>query len=415
MILKKVFGNYVGLPKEAKYLVYASVMPAVAYGMLFTDLAYFLTAVQGMSADFMGLVLTLMGVSTFFASIFLGIAADIYGRKRMLIGGNILASVTIMIFALTTDPFLLIIAAIFEGISEAAVLASSSALLADKARNENRNSIFSLYGFAQGIAFGVGSFVIPAVLIFEQLGFTNKESHILLYFVISILSLVSTAIMLRVNESKSLKKDRKSYLDLFPRKSKNVLLKYTLTAAVVAFGAGMVIPLMTFWFDLRYGISDAISAPILAISSILIGLTILVAPWAAKRFGLVRAIVITQTASTFFLLITPLSSNFLLAGFVYSIRALLMNMSNPLSQSMIMGLVAEDERGAASGMNGALWRLPNALSSFIGAWLMGMGFLAEPFFIAGIFYSLSTALFWVFFRRVKMPEEEFLESTNETL
>jgi MFS family permease len=320
-----------------------------------------------------------------------------------------------MIFALTTDPFLLIIAAIFEGISEAAVLASSSALLADKARNENRNSIFSLYGFAQGIAFGVGSFVIPAVLIFEQLGFTNKESHILLYFVISILSLVSTAIMLRVNESKSLKKDRKSYLDLFPRKSKNVLLKYTLTAAVVAFGAGMVIPLMTFWFDLRYGISDAISAPILAISSILIGLTILVAPWAAKRFGLVRAIVITQTASTFFLLITPLSSNFLLAGFVYSIRALLMNMSNPLSQSMIMGLVAEDERGAASGMNGALWRLPNALSSFIGAWLMGMGFLAEPFFIAGIFYSLSTALFWVFFRRVKMPEEEFLESTNETL
>ena len=212
--------------------------------------------------------------------------------------------------------------------------------------------------------------------------------------------------MLKVNESKRLKKDRASYLDLFPRKSKNVLLKYTLTAAVIAFGAGMVIPLMTFWFDLRYGISDAISAPILAVSSILIGLATLVAPWAAKRFGLIKAIVLTQTISTFFLLITPLSSNFLLAGLVYSIRALLMNMSSPLSQSMIMGLVAEDERGAASGMNGALWRLPNALSSWIGAWLMGMGFLAEPFFIASIFYSLSIALFWMFFRKVKMPEEE---------
>lgn len=406
MFLEKVFGNYIGFPKEAKYLVYASIMPAVAYGMLFTDLAYFLTAVQGVPADFMGLVITLMGISTFFASIFLGIAADIYGRKRMLIGGNVLASLIIMTFALTTDPMLLIIAAIFEGISEAAVLASSSALLADKARNENRTSVFSLYGFAQGIAFGVGSFVIPAVLIFEHLGFTNKESHILLYFLISILSLISTVIMLKVNESKRLKKERASYLDLFPRKSKNVLLKYTLTAAVIAFGAGMVIPLMTFWFDLRYGISDAISAPILAVSSILIGLATLVAPWAAKRFGLIKAIVLTQTISTFFLLITPLSSNFLLAGLVYSIRALLMNMSSPLSQSMIMGLVSEDERGAASGMNGALWRLPNALSSWIGAWLMGMGFLAEPFFIASIFYSLSIALFWMFFRKVKMPEEE---------
>jgi len=406
MFLEKVFGNYIGLPKEAKYLVYASIMPAVAYGMLFTDLAYFLTAVQGVPADFMGLVITLMGISTFFASIFLGIAADIYGRKRMLIGGNVLASVIIMTFALTTDTLFLIIAAILWGISEAAVLASSSALLADKARNENRTSVFSLYGFAQGIAFGVGSFVIPAVLIFEHLGFTNKESHIILYFLISILSLISTVIMLKVNESKRLKKDRASYLDLFPRKSKNVLLKYTLTAAVIAFGAGMVIPLMTFWFDLRYGISDAISAPILAVSSILIGLATLVAPWAAKRFGLIKAIVLTQTISTFFLLITPLSSNFLLAGLVYSIRALLMNMSSPLSQSMIMGLVAEDERGAASGMNGALWRLPNALSSWIGAWLMGMGFLAEPFFVASIFYSLSIALFWMFFRKVKMPEEE---------
>ena len=82
-----------------------------------------------------------------------------------------------------------------------------------------------------------------------------------------------------------------------------------------------------------------------------------------------------------------------------------MNMATPLSQSMIMGLVAEDERGSASGITGALWRLPNALSTFVGAWLMGMGLLIEPFFIAGLFYMLSIVLFWYLFRKVKMPEE----------
>jgi len=76
-----------------------------------------------------------------------------------------------------------------------------------------------------------------------------------------------------------------------------------------------------------------------------------------------------------------------------------------LSQSMIMGLVAEDERGAASGISGALWRLPNALSTFIGAWLMGIGLLAEPFLIAGLFYIVSIILFWIYFRGVKLPEE----------
>jgi MFS family permease len=77
---------------------------------------------------------------------------------------------------------------------------------------------------------------------------------------------------------------------------------------------------------------------------------------------------------------------------------------------MIMGLVAEDERGAASGISGALWRLPNALSTFIGAWLMGVGILAEPFLIAGIFYAISIVLFLHYFKKVKMPEEKFTDS-----
>ncbi len=408
MLIAKVYGSYTGMPKEVKYLVYASIMPSVAYGMLFTDLSYFLTAVQGVSADFMGIVITSMGVSTFVASIFLGIAADVYGRKRLLIGGNVLASVTLMVFALTTNPLLLLAAAIFEGISEAAILASSSALLAEKVKDEKRTSVFSFYGFAQSIAFGLGSFAVPAVLVFELFGFTNRESHILLYILISISSLISTFLMLKVKESKGLKKIRTNLLDLLPMKSKSILLRYVVTGAIIAFGAGMVVPLMTLWFNLRYGISDTISAPILAVSSILIALAILVAPLLAKRFGLIKAIVITQITSTIFMFATPFSPSYALAGFVYSMRALLMNMSSPLSQSMIMGLVPEDERGTASGISGALWRLPNALSTWIGAWLMGIGLLFEPFFMAGLFYIFSIMLFWYFFRKVKMPEEQIL-------
>ena len=48
---------------------------------------------------------------------------------------------------------------------------------------------------------------------------------------------------------------------------------------------------------------------------------------------------------------------------------------------MIMGIVIEDERGAASGVSSAVWSLPNALSSFVGAYLMGVGLLAASFFL----------------------------------
>jgi len=406
MHIGKMFSSYAGMPKEAKYLVYASIMPAVAYGLIFTDISYFLTTVQGVPADFTGIVISAMGISTFVASIFLGIAADIYGRKKMLIVGNLLASLILAALALTTDPVLLIAAAIFEGISEAAVLTSSNALLADKVDNEKRTSLFSLNGFVQSIAFGLGSFAIPLVVVFELVGFTNKDSHVLLYVLIAILGAVSTLIMLKVSESKRLKKPKAGETDFLPRKSKDVLLKYVLTSAILAFGAGMVVPLMTLWFNLQYGISDTISAPILAGSSILIGFATLAAPRVAKRFSLVKATVITQVVSTPFMFFIPFSPNYALAGFVYSMRALLMNMASPLSQSMIMGLVAEDERGAVSGISGALWRLPNALSTWIGGWLMGIGLLAEPFFIASLLYMFSIILFWHYFRKVKMPEEE---------
>lgn len=406
MVIKKVFSSYSGMPEEVRYLIYASIMPSVAYGLIFTDISYFLTIVQGMTADFTGIVISSMGISTFVASIFLGIAADIYGRKKFLVMGSVLASIMLVVLALTTNPILLMLAAIFEGISEGAVLTSSGALLADKAENEKRTSVFSLYGFVQSIAFGLGSFAVPSVIVFELIGFTNKESHILLYFLIAVLSAVSPLILLKVSESKRLKKPKAGIIDLLPSKSKGILLKYVLTGGILAFGAGMVVPLMTLWFNLQYGLSDTISAPILAVSSILIGLAILVAPRLAKRFGLVKAIVITQATSTLFMFFIPFSPNYALAGFVYSMRALLMNMASPLSQSMIMGLVAEDERGAASGISGALWRLPNALSTFIGAWLMGIGLLAEPFFMASLFYIMSIMLFWHYFRKVKMPEEK---------
>ena len=400
-----MLNDYKGMPKEAKYLIYSGILPSLAYGMFYTDLSYFLTKVQGVDIGLAGIVITVMGVSTFVASIPLGIAADRYGRKKLYIVGNVTASAIIAIFALTTNPVILLVAAAFEGIAEGAFSASGNALLAEKAGDERRTSAFSLYGFASGIAFGLGSFMISIIVIFEIFGFTAKESHVLLYVILAALSMASTLIILKVSESKGLKKATAGVTGLLPKKSKNVVIKYVFSSAIIAFGAGMVVPLMSLWLGLRYGISDAISGPILGTSNIVIGVATLAAPPLAKRIGLVRAIVVTQGISTVFMFATPLSPDYISASFVYTWRAFLMNMASPLQQSMIMGLVAEDERGTASGISAALWRLPNALSTSIGAWLMGIGLLAAPFFLASLFYIVSIALFWYYFRKTKMPEE----------
>ncbi|HXX88058.1 MAG TPA: MFS transporter, partial [Candidatus Acidoferrum sp.] len=265
---------------------------------------------------------------------------------------------------------------------------------------------------AQGIAFGIGSFIIPVVVVFQILGFSTRESHVVLYVILASLSLASTLIMLRITES-NVKKETPAFnviRTLANMKSKDVLIKFVVASAIIAFGAGIIVPLMTAWMKAQYGISDSISGPILGVANIVIGVATLAAPTLSRRLGVVRAIVFTQAISTGFMFATPLCPDYISASIVYTSRAFLMNMSSPLQQSMIMGLVAEDERGVASGISAALWRLPNALSSFIGAWLIGAGLLAEPFFLAGLFYAVSIALFWVYFRETKMPEEPSAEA-----
>jgi MFS family permease len=404
-----MLSSYQGISKDAKLLVYQSILPSVAFGLFFTDISYFLTTVQGLSYSFMGLVITVMGITTFVVSIPLGLAADKYGRKKTLIVGNLVSGLTLLVFAFTKSPVILIVAAVLEGVSEAAFSTSSGAWLAEKTDNAKRTSVFSLYGFAQSLSFGIGSLAIVGIVLFELIGFSNTLSHSLLYATFAILCLLSSLLLVKIPESYKTNKittpPSNSDNQHRSKQSMRIIAKYVISSAIIALGAGMVVPLMTAWLHLRYGLPDTISGPILGIVSIVIAVATLAGPPLAKKFGLVKAIVLTQAASTIFMFATPLSSSYIIASSTYTVRAFLMNMASPLSQSMIMGLVDESDRGMASGINTALWRLPNALSTFIGAYLMSIGQLAAPFYIASILYSISIALFWYYFRKTKLPEE----------
>jgi predicted MFS family arabinose efflux permease len=128
-------------------------------------------------------------------------------------------------------------------------------------------------------------------------------------------------------------------------------------------------------------------------------------PRLARRFGLVRATVLTQASSTIFMVVIPSSPNFAVVSSLYLVRVFLMNLSNPLTQSLIMGLVSPDERGMASGITASLWRLPNSLSTVVGSTLMEAGYLGAPFYIATVLYVIGIALFWFMFRNTVLPEE----------
>jgi MFS family permease len=395
----RLLAEYRGIPSQAKLLIYLSFIPNVVVGFLYSDLSYFLPNLQGIAAY--GIPISLMGVTLVVESIPFGIIADRYGRRKMLVLGNLCASLSLIGFAMTNNFALVLLVAVMEGTGEAAFAVSVSALLAEKAGNEKRTVAFSLLAFVGWVAGALGNFIVSLVPTIQTFGVSFRQAHIDLYVIIALLSLAITPLLFWVKESTILKGKK----EILPRKSARVLTKFSGYSLLIAVGAGLFVPLMAGWFKLAYGVSDVVSLPFLGVTYLLTAFVVFMSPRLAKRMGLVKATVVTQAASTVFMVFIPSSPTFEIAATIYIVRVFLMNLSNPLTQSLIMGLVAPDERGMASGITAALWRLPNALSASVGAGLMTAGYLGLPFYIATVLYVVGIAMFWFLFKDAKLPEE----------
>lgn len=376
------------------------------FGFIYTDLSFFLPKVQGLSNFWMGVTIGVMAISLVLASFPLGILADRYSRRGMLILGNVTASLSLIGFALTANLALVLLFAAVEGIGEAAFAVSSSALLADKAGDQKRTLAFSLIAFLGWIAGAIGGFAVSSVIALQTLGLNIAQAHIALYLIVGLLGLSVTPLILKIQETPRYSgQTRLERRGVLPRKSAKVLIRFSTYSVMIAVGAGLFVPLMANWFFHAYGVTDVVSGPVLGFSSILTAVAVFLSPRLASKFGLIQAIVLSQGLSTAFLAVVPISPSFGIAASVYTVRVFLMNLSNPLSQSLIMGLVSPDERGMASGISASLWRLPNALSSTVGAIWIGMGLLALPFYVATVLYVSAIISFWFLFKGTRLPEE----------
>jgi MFS family permease len=397
-VRRELFSEYRGIPWQARLLIYLSFLPNVAIGFIYTDLSYFLPKFQGIGA---GVPITVMGVTLVALSFPFGIIADRLGRLKMLVVGNICASLSLIGFALTSNYDLVLIIAVLEGTGEAAYAVSFVALIADRAGDEKRTPAFSLLAFLGWVAGALGGFIIYSVDALHSFGLSLKDAHVVLFVTVGLLSLSITPLLLKFREESA----RDIRREVLPRKSWRVILKYGGYSVIIAIGAGLFVPLMAFWFSQAYGVSDDLSGLVLGLTNLLTAGVVFVAPWLARKMGLVKATVVTQAASTVFMVAIPSAPNFGVAASIYIVRVFLMNLSNPLTQSLIMGLVSPDERGMAAGVSAAIWRLPNALSTFVGYGMMSAGLLALPFYYATVLYVVGICSYWFMFKDARLPEE----------
>jgi MFS family permease len=401
------------VPTQVKWLILLTSFSSIGYGYLITAITAYLPE-QGVDSGHVGLIIGVSGLAMILSAIPFGILSDRIGRKTLLLVG--LAGLPLAMFfcSFSPDPDLYMMAGIISGVAEGAILSTWNAMIADQTTVDNREMAFSMSFIINGAFVGIG-FALPFSFpwFMEAGGWTSEELHSWAFLALAFVTAISPLTIQRLlrdhhDKLPSAKLRRGSFLK---ERSRKTLLRFSINNTLIGLGAGLIIPLIPTWFYLKYGIPDSYTGPLLALSSLSIGLAAVFSARLAHRHGQVRAIVMTQGFSTIFMLAIPFMPGAVWAGAVYLVRAAMMNMAGPIMDSYLMGIVDKDDRGLASAINSIVWRVPNSVTTVIGGAMLAAGYFALPFILAAIIYMSAVVAFYFNFRNVKVQDEKVLQTT----
>jgi MFS family permease len=392
-------GAFAAIPHKVRWLIYANSFAAVGYGYLMIFVTAYLPEV-GLSPESIGLILGVNGVAFVVTAIPLGILSDRRGRKWMIIAASAIIPPSLLILALTTNVLYLVLSAAVAGVAEGGFLATWNAIIADETTVAQRDASFSLSFILGNVTFGLG-LVLPFAFpwIESASGLDTDFVHRGTMVLCVLLAVVSPLLIAR------LLWDHVDVRREGPWRVKGMrwgrLLQFSFLNGLIGLGAGFFIPLISLWLLLRFGVPDTYSGPLLAVSNITIAFAAVGSAGLSRRLGPIRAVVLVQGLATVLMLSLAFVTSAVLAAVLYLIRAALMNMSSPVLDSFLMGIIVPEQRGLASAVNSLVWRLPNSVTTVIGGSIFNSGNYVLPIYLAAGFYSVAVTGMYAVFRDVK--------------
>jgi MFS family permease len=382
---------------------------SLAYGFLSVILGLYLDAV-GVSTMAIGWIFTAALAGGALMTMLITAIADSFGRKLLLIAGALMMALAGCVFAVSDNPILLAIAAIFGTISPSGkevgpFLSLEQAILPQTTHDRHRTAVFSAYNLVGSFAGAIGALAVSLPSFFSLTAIAGSRFLVWGYVVSAIFLALLFALLSPLVEAK--KKTEPTTRKVGLHKSRAIVAKLAGLFALDAFaGAFIVQSIVAYWFYLRYKTDLTALGGIFFGTNIFAALSFLAAPAIARRFGLLNTMVFTHLPSNILILLVPLMPNVELAIAVLLLRYSLSQMDVPTRQSYTMAVVDADERAAAAGVLSVARNAGAAIAPLFTGAILAVPALGLPFLLAGglkIIYDL-----WIFavFRHVKPPEEE---------
>ncbi len=388
------------IPLDARLLFAARIVRLFAYGFLAVVLVLYLSAI-GLNDHRIGLLLSLTLAGDVIVSLYLTTRADAFGRRRTLLTGAVLMIGAAVVFAMTRDFTLLVLAATIGVISPSGnevgpFLAVEQVALAQAVQGRDRTSLFAWYNLAGSFATAAGSLAggfLSGLLLKRGLGtVVSYRSAILAY---SALGVVLAIVFFMVSPAIEGERVVRPAGSLFRvDRSRSIVMRLSSLFALDAFAGGLVVQsIVAYWFFRHFGLSPAALGSLFFGANLAAGVSALAAARIARRFGLLNTMVYTHLPSNILLILVPLMPTLPLAITVLLLRFSISQMDVPTRQAFVIAAVEPAERTAAAGITGVARTTGAALAPVVAMSLIASATHGwVPFVAAGtlkIVYDLA--------------------------
>ena len=375
----------------------------------------------GFSPLAIGAIVTSTLIGTALLTLWVGMVANRYSVRRLLLASAILMAATGAGFAVTTAfwPLLLIafVGTMNPTSGDASIfLPLEQAALAQTAEPRRRTALFARYSVIGSLAGAVGTLAAAAPDLVAGVGGAGRLAVMQLMFVFYAAFGLVTLVLYRplspaIEAPKELAATQRKPLG----KSKRLVYGLAALFGMDSFGTGFLVQsLLALWLYQRFQISVTTAAAILFWSGICSAISYLVAVPIAERIGLINTMVFTHLPSNVLLALVPFAPNLPVAIALLLARSALSQMDVPTRTSYVMAVVAPEERAAAASVTAVPKTFAWAAGSLISGYLLTLSTFGWPLLIGGIVKGVYDLLLLYNFRKVRPPEEIPGEIPGET-
>lgn len=184
----------------------------------------------------------------------------------------------------------------------------------------------------------------------------------------------------------------------FLRSKGPLFFRLVFPSFLVGLGAGLIIPFLNLYFRDRFGLSTQTIGIYYAMvqASMIVG--VMLGPELARRYGMVRTIVISELSSLPFMAMLAYTHDLTFATFAFLARGALMNLGVPIANNYLMERVGAEDRATANSMSLLAWTSSWAITTAIGGWMIERYGYELPLLVGCVLYIISSGLYYYYFR-----------------